>query len=48
MNQPPHAPTEAFLVDDARLLPFHKRLALHAGGGPFLDGYVLSIIGIAT
>ncbi|MGV9863647.1 MFS transporter [Rhodococcus koreensis] len=47
MDQPPHARTEAFLVDDAPLLRFHKRLALHAGGGPFLDGYVLSIIGIA-
>lgn len=35
------------LVDDAPLSPFHKRLALYASGGPFLDGYVLSIIGVA-
>ena len=26
---------------------FHKKLALYASGGPFLDGYVLSIIGVA-
>ena len=47
MDQPPHGRAEAFLVDDAPLLRFHKRLALYSGGGPFLDGYVLSVIGIA-
>ncbi len=34
-------------VDDAPLSGFHKRLALYSSGGPFLDGYILSIIGIA-
>lgn len=34
-------------LDDAPLSAFHKRLALYASGGPFLDGYVLSIIGVA-
>ena len=34
-------------LDDAPLSGFHKRLALYASGGPFLDGYVLSIIGVA-
>jgi len=33
--------------EDAPLNKFHKRLAIYAGGGPFLDGYVLSIIGVA-
>jgi putative MFS transporter len=33
--------------EDAPLNKFHKRLACYAGGGPFLDGYVLSIIGVA-
>ncbi|GAF50033.1 MFS transporter [Rhodococcus wratislaviensis] len=47
MDQPPPSRTEIFRVDDAPLLRFHKRLALHSAGGPFLDGYVLSIIGIA-
>ena len=37
--------TEAF--DNAPLNGFHKRLAIYSSGGPFLDGYVLSIIGIA-
>jgi putative MFS transporter len=35
------------MVDDARLNPFHIRLAIYSSGGPFLDGYVLSIIGVA-
>ncbi|MCZ9341640.1 MFS transporter, partial [Streptomyces sp. TRM76130] len=26
---------------------FHKKLALYSSGGPFLDGYVLSVIGVA-
>lgn len=34
-------------VEDLPLTGFHKRLALYSAGGPFLDGYVLSIIGIA-
>lgn len=34
-------------LDDASLSPFHKRLAILSSGGPFLDGYILSIIGVA-
>ena len=39
--------TTAHPLDDAPLSKFHKKLALYASGGPFLDGYVLSIIGVA-
>ena len=35
------------LLDDAPLSTFHKKLALFASDGPFLDGYILSIIGVA-
>ncbi|WP_455902105.1 MFS transporter [Rhodococcus gordoniae] len=35
------------VLDDALLSNFHKRLAAYAAGGPFLDGYVLSGIGVA-
>jgi putative MFS transporter len=35
------------IIDDARLTGFHQRLTLYSAGGPFLDGYILSIIGIA-
>ncbi|MCR6487355.1 MFS transporter [Amycolatopsis sp. OK19-0408] len=34
-------------LDDASLSSFHKRLAIYSSGGPFLDGYILSIIGVA-
>ena len=34
-------------LDSARLNGFHARLALFSSGGPFLDGYILGIIGIA-
>lgn len=34
-------------LDGARLTNFHRRLTLYSSGGPFLDGYILSIIGIA-
>ncbi|MEV7087737.1 MFS transporter [Streptomyces sp. NPDC093085] len=34
-------------LEDAPLSTFHKKLTLYASGGPFLDGYVLSIIGVA-
>ena len=37
--------TESF--DQAPLNSFHKRLVIYSSGGPFLDGYVLSIIGMA-
>lgn len=35
------------LIDDAPLTAFHKKLTFFASGGPFIDGYALSIIGIA-
>jgi putative MFS transporter len=35
------------LIDDSPLTTFHKRLTLFSAGGPFLDGYALTIIGIA-
>jgi putative MFS transporter len=35
------------LVEDSPLTPFHRRLTIYSAGGPFLDGYILSIIGIA-
>ena len=34
-------------VEDSPLTPFLKRLTVYASGGPFLDGYVLVIIGVA-
>lgn len=34
-------------LEDAPLNKFHRRLTFYSGGGPFLDGYVLSIIGVA-
>ena len=34
-------------LDDAPLSPFHKKLAVLSSGGPFLDGYILSIVGVA-
>ena len=51
-DNPAHEPTAdslspATAVEDAPLSSFHKRLTLYSAGGPFLDGYVLSIIGVA-
>ncbi len=37
--------TESF--DCAPLNHFHKRLVVYSSGGPFLDGYVLCVIGMA-
>ncbi|WP_421843977.1 MFS transporter [Mycobacterium sp.] len=37
----------AHLIDDAPITAFHKKLTLFSSGGPFIDGYVLSIIGVA-
>lgn len=34
-------------LDDAPLNAFHRKLTLFSSGGPFLDGYILAIIGIA-
>lgn len=33
-------------IEDMPLNKFHKKLTVFSAGGPFLDGYVLSIIGI--
>jgi MFS transporter, putative metabolite transport protein len=35
------------IVDDAEFSAFHARLTVYTSGGPFLDGYILSVIGIA-
>jgi putative MFS transporter len=35
------------LVEESPLTPFLRRLTLYSSGGPFLDGYILVIIGIA-
>lgn len=40
------SPTNAVSLEDLPLNKFHKKLAFYSAGGPFLDGYVLSIIGI--
>jgi putative MFS transporter len=34
-------------IDDASLNTFHRKLTWACAGGPFLDGYLLSIIGVA-
>ncbi|WAH36530.1 MFS transporter [Alicyclobacillus dauci] len=34
-------------VEDAEFSSFHARLTIYSSGGPFLDGYILSIIAIA-
>lgn len=41
-----HLETQVSL-DNAQLNGFHRKLTLYSSGGPFLDGYVLAIIGIA-
>jgi putative MFS transporter len=35
------------LIDDSPLTRYHKRLIVACSGGPFLDGFLLSIIGVA-
>lgn len=35
------------LIDDSPITGYHKRLILACSGGPFLDGYLLSIVGVA-
>ena len=34
------------LIDDSPLTSFHKKLALYSSGGPFIDGYALTIVGV--
>ncbi|WP_042402637.1 MFS transporter [Streptacidiphilus carbonis] len=36
------------VIDNAPYSAFHKRLALACSGGPLLDGYILSIVGVAV
>ena len=35
------------LIDNSPITGFHKKLLVQSAGGPFLDGWLLSIIGIA-
>jgi putative MFS transporter len=35
------------VIENAPYTRFHKRLALACSGGPLLDGYILSIVGVA-
>ncbi|MFD7504337.1 MFS transporter [Streptomyces sp. NPDC059850] len=35
------------LIDDSPLTRYHKRLIVACSGGPFLDGFLLSIVGVA-
>lgn len=39
--------TNASLIDDAPLNSFHRKLLIYSAGGPFLDGFALTIIGVA-
>jgi len=34
-------------IEDSPLTPFLKKLTIYTSGGPFLDGYILTIIGMA-
>ncbi len=38
---------QSLVVEDSPLTPFLKRLTIYTSGGPFLDGYILTIIGMA-
>ncbi len=40
-------PSERRLIDDAQMNRFLKKIMFFSSGGSFLDGYVLSIIGVA-
>ncbi|MEW1750599.1 MFS transporter [Streptomyces angustmyceticus] len=35
------------LLEDSKLSGFHRRLTVYSAGGPFLDGLILSVIGVA-
>lgn len=37
----------AHLIDDGPLTRYHRRLIAACSGGPFLDGYLLAIVGVA-
>ncbi|UYQ60422.1 MFS transporter [Streptomyces peucetius] len=36
------------LIDDARFRPFHRKMFALTAGGQFLDGYLLSIVGVVV
>lgn len=38
---------EKVALDDVEMTPFLRRVTIFSSGGPFLEGYVLSIIGVA-
>lgn len=38
---------QSLVVEDSPLTPFLKKLTVYTSGGPFLDGYILTIIGMA-
>jgi putative MFS transporter len=38
---------QSLVVEDSPLTPFLKKLTAYTSGGPFLDGYILTIIGMA-
>ena len=38
---------ELAAVENARMRPFHRKLLVACCGGPLLDGYLLSIVGVA-
>lgn len=40
-------PSSGSLIDDSPMMAFHWRLLFQSAGGPFLDGWLLSIIGVA-
>ena len=35
------------VIDDAPVSRFHRKLLIACCGGPFLDGYIISLIGVA-
>ncbi|MFZ6049742.1 MFS transporter [Pseudomonas sp. CR3202] len=39
-------PSSKRSIEDVPLNAFHRKLTVYSSGGPFLDGYVLSIIGV--
>lgn len=41
------SPQGVSIIDSSPMLPFHWRLVFQSAGGPFLDGWLLSIIGVA-
>lgn len=46
-DRPSEANRGSSIIDDSPMKPFHWRLLVQSAGGPFLDGWLLSIIGVA-